>query len=309
MSFKFYFRLGGYGPPTTSFSQSLKFIGDRLEAEFGDDVEVRYIWNIMDLGYRGEDILWLVEHGFLTVAYQSTSYLTDRVPELGFVDLPFLFQNNKSARSSMDGALGNYLSRKIEEQINYKVLGYFENGFRHISNRLRPIHIPDDLKNMRIRVLPSDVQAKTFKLLGANPQRLDLTEAIEGVKSGTLDAQDNPFAHTVTYDVHKFHPYHTKSNHFYISRGIFANRTAFYSWPEKMKKIMEETVTEAIVFQRNLAENEAIDSQKIIEAEGHKVVELTETKHLSFVKAVASQHEEARSQFGNTMFDMISKEF
>ena len=89
----------------------------------------------------------------------------------------------------MDGALGNYLSRKIEEQINYKVLGYFENGFRHISIRLRPIHIPDDLKNMRIRVLPSDVQAKTFKLLGANPQRLDLTEAIEGVKSGTLDAQ------------------------------------------------------------------------------------------------------------------------
>ena len=68
MSFKFYFRLGGYGPPTTSFSQSLKFIGDRLEAEFGADVEVKYIWNIMDFGYRGEDSLWLVEHAFLTVA-------------------------------------------------------------------------------------------------------------------------------------------------------------------------------------------------------------------------------------------------
>ncbi|HIE79293.1 MAG TPA: hypothetical protein EYQ03_01145 [Nitrospinaceae bacterium] len=78
---------------------------------------------------------------------------------------------------------------------------------------------------------------------------------------------------------------------------------------EKMKKIMEEAVTEAIVFQRNLAENEAIDSQNIIEAEGHKVVELTETEHLAFVQAVASQHEEARSQFGTTMFDMISKEF
>ena len=48
MSFKFHFRLGGYGPPTTSFSQSLKFIGDRLEAEFGDDVEVNYIWNIKE---------------------------------------------------------------------------------------------------------------------------------------------------------------------------------------------------------------------------------------------------------------------
>ena len=56
MSFKFHFRLGGYGPPTTSFSQSLKFIGDRLEAEFGDDVEVKYIWNIMDLGYPSVSI-------------------------------------------------------------------------------------------------------------------------------------------------------------------------------------------------------------------------------------------------------------
>ena len=49
-------RMGGYGPPTTGFSRALKFIGDRLEAEFGDGVDVKYVWNIMDLGYRGEDI-------------------------------------------------------------------------------------------------------------------------------------------------------------------------------------------------------------------------------------------------------------
>ena len=180
MAQTYQFRLGGYGPPTTSFSKALKLIGDRLEANFGADVDVKYIWNIMDLGYKGEDILWLAEHGILTIAYQSTSYLTDRVPELGFVDLPFLFQNNNIARSSMDGALGDYLRDKTEERINYRVLGYFENGFRHISNRLRPIHVPEDLKDMRIRVLPSNVQARTFELLGAQPQRMDLTEAIEG---------------------------------------------------------------------------------------------------------------------------------
>lgn len=305
MSNKFYFRFGGYGPPTTSFSQALKLIGDRLQGEFGDDVDVKYIWNIMDLGYRGEDILWLVEHGFLSAAYQSTSYLTDRVPELGFIDLPFLFNNNETARSAMEGDLGTYLSNKIEEQINYRVLGYFENGFRHISNRLRPIHLPNDLKNMRIRVLPSDVQAKTFQLLGAEPLRLDLTEAIQGIKSGTLDAQENPFANTVTYGVHKFHPYHTKSNHFYISRGLFANRTAFYSWPSEIKDCLNMAIFEAIKFQRDMSEKEAIVSQKSIEAEGHTIVELTEEEHTAFVESVVSQHEEARSQFGNTMFKMV----
>src|SRR6516162_7440189 len=76
-------RMGGYGPATTSFSRGLKLIGDRLTAAFGDEVDVKYVWNIMDLGYRAEDILWLVEHGLLTLGYQSSSYLTDRVPELG----------------------------------------------------------------------------------------------------------------------------------------------------------------------------------------------------------------------------------
>ena len=307
MTQTYQFRLGGYGPPTTSFSKALKLIGDRLEINFGNDVDVKYIWNIMDLGYRGEDILWLVEHGFLTIAYQSTSYLTDRVPELGFVDLPFLFLNNNIARSCMDGSLGDFLRFKTEAQINYRVLGYFENGFRHISNRVRPIHLPEDLKDMRVRVLPSDVQAKTFELLGAQPQRLDLTEAIEGIASGRLDAQENPFANTVTYDIHKFHRYHTMSNHFYISRGIFANRTAFYSWPEDIKSVINEAVRDAISFQRDLAEQEAKDSRNIIELEGCEIVELTEEEHVSFVEAVKTQHDDARDQFGDAMFRMIDK--
>src|ERR1044072_9128316 len=80
-------RMGGYGPASTSFSRGLKLIGDRLMGALGGRVDVKYVWNIMDFGYRAEDILWLVEHGVLTLGYQSSRYLTDRVPELSFVDL------------------------------------------------------------------------------------------------------------------------------------------------------------------------------------------------------------------------------
>src|SRR2546429_9076434 len=95
-------RMGGYGPATTGFSRSLKFIGERLERQFGDRIEGKYVWNIMDFGYRAEDILWLVEHRLLTPGYQSLSYLTDRVPELGFVDLPFPFLKYDIARAPID---------------------------------------------------------------------------------------------------------------------------------------------------------------------------------------------------------------
>src|SRR6266571_5289184 len=127
-------RMGGYGPPTTGFSRALKRIGDQLQAEFGGGVAIKYVWNIMDLGYRAEDILWLVEHGLLTLGYQSSSYLTDRVPELWIVDLPFLFERTEAARAAIDGAFGRMLARKIEARVDYRILGFFENGFRHVSN-------------------------------------------------------------------------------------------------------------------------------------------------------------------------------
>ncbi len=299
-------RMGGYGPPTTAFSKALKFIGDRLKAEFGDGLDIKYVWNIMDLGYRGEDILWLVENGLLTLGYQSSSYLTDRVPELGFVDLPFLFKNNAQARAAIDGALGRHLTQKIEERIDYRILGYFENGFRQISNRLRPVRRPEDLAGMKIRVLPSDVQARTFRLLGAIPLKMDLTEAIDGVVNGTLDAQENPLANTVTYGVHKFHRYHTLSNHFYISRPVFAHRDTVDGWPDDLKAAMNKAVQDAIASQRGLAEQESIDARKEIENSGCEIVELTAAEHDEFVRAVRPQHEDAREIFGDEVFELAN---
>ena len=300
-------RMGGYGPATTGFSKSLTFIGDRLEKQFGDRVDIKYVWNVMDFGYRAEDILWLVESGVLTLGYQSSSYLTDRVSELSFVDLPFLFSRRDDARGAMDGKLGAFLAQKIEERVNYRILGWFENGFRHISNRLRPIHTPADLKGMRIRVLPSEVQARTFELLGAVPLRWDLTEAIAAIKAGTIDAQENPFANTVTYHVHKFHRYHTVTNHFYISRPIFLNRTAFDAWPADLQAAMREAVTAAVAFQRELAIEEDADARRALKEDGCEVVELTGAEHQKFVDAVQPQWADARKVYGDEMFAMMPR--
>jgi len=300
-------RMGGYGPPSTGFSKSLKFIGDKLEAQFGKDVALEYVFNIMDHGHKAEDILTLVEDGSMTLGYQSSSYLTDRVPELGFVDLPFLFSNNAQARGAMDGELGEFLVRKTEDRINYRILGWFENGFRHISNRLRPIHLPADMKGMKIRVLPSEIHKRTFELLGAVAMRMDLTEAIAMIKAGTLDAQENPLANTVTYGVHKFHKFHTLSNHFYISRPIFFHRPSFEAWPDELKSAMQRAVNEAVAYQRKLAVEEHDQSYKAIEAEGCEINALTPKEHEAFVAAVQPLLAEAHKTYGDAMFRMVPK--
>lgn len=300
-------RMGGYGPPTTCFSRSLRFIGERLEARFGADVDIKYVWNIMDFGYRAEDILWLVEDGILTLGYQSSSYLTDRIPELGVVDLPFLFADKDKARAAIDGELGGFLAGKIEERTNYRILGFFENGFRHISNRLRPIRTPADLAGMRIRVLPSQVQARTFELLGAVPLRWDLTEALAAIAAGTIDAQENPLANTVTYGAHKFHPFHTLSNHFYVSRPIFLHRAAFDAWPDALQHAMREAVRDAVVFQRELAIEEERDARAAIEQQGCAVVELTSGEQAAFAAAVQPLVAESRSVYGEELLRLAGR--
>jgi TRAP-type C4-dicarboxylate transport system substrate-binding protein len=263
-------RMGGYGPPTTSFSRSLKLIGDTLQAQFGDRIDVKYVWNIMDFGYRAEEILWLVEDGVLSLGYQSSSYLTDRVPELGFVDLPFLFEKRDQARSAIDGALGKYLAERIEARVNYRILGYFENGFRHISNRLRTLHTPAD-----------------------------------AIKAGTIDAQENPFANTVTYGVHKFHHFHTVTNHFYISRPVFLNRTQFDAWPKDLQEAMRAAVDRAVAFQRNLAIEEDREARAAIEAAGCEIGMLTSDEHAQFRAAVTPLLDDARKSYDAKMFEMI----
>jgi len=297
--------MGGYGPPTTSFSKSLTFIGDKLRAAFGERVVVDYVYNIMDHGYKAEDILTLVETGELTLGYQSSSYLTDRVPALGFVDLPFLFADNAQARAAMDGALGQYLARKVEERVGYRILGWFENGFRHVSNKLRPVRTPADMNGMSIRVLPSEVHKRTFELLGAVAMRMDLTEAIAMIKAGTLDAQENPLANTVTYGVHNFHKFHTLTSHFYVSRPIFLHRPSLEAWPRDVQQAMQQLVTDAVAYQRMLALEEQDAARRAIEAAGCAVVDLTPAEHAAFVDAVQPLLAAARNVYGEEMFRML----
>jgi TRAP-type C4-dicarboxylate transport system substrate-binding protein len=290
--------MGGYGPPTTTHSRAIKMMGDRLTAQFGKDVDIKYVWNVMDFGYKAEEVLWMSERGLLTLAYQSTSYLTERVPELEFADLPFLFASLEEARTAMDGALGDYLSRKIEERVpGYHMLGYFENGYRHVSNRVRPVHTPADMHGLKIRSLPSVMHSRTYEMLGAVPLIMDLKPAIAGIKAGEIDAQENPLANTVDYGVHKFHRYHTLTGHSYLSRGIYCNRAAFESWPAALQTAMMEATREAVLAQRELAVREEEVARKTIEDAGGEIVELTPDERAAFVRAVKPLHDEARTRF------------
>ena len=159
---------------------------------------------------------------------------------------------------------------------------------------MRTVRTPADLKGMHIRVLPSQIQKRTFELLGARPQIMDLTDAIRMIKAGEIDAQENPLTNPVTYRVHKFHRFHTLGNHFYISRPIFLRRPTFDAWPADLKEAMSRPLTEWVAFQRDLHIKEEEDAQSAIKAEGCEIVKLGAAKHDAFAAAVQRMYAEAK---------------
>jgi C4-dicarboxylate-binding protein DctP len=133
---------------------------------------------------------------------------------------------------------------------------------------------------------------------------MDLTQAIEMIKAGTIDAQENPLSNTVTYGVHKFHRFHTLSNHFYISRPIFLHRPAFDGWPAELKRAMASAVKDAVAFQRELHVEEEEAARRAIEAEGCKLTELTADEHNAFATAVRPLRDDARETYGRKLLDL-----
>ncbi len=300
-------RFGGYSPPDSTHSRAAVHFKEALASRVGGAVEVDHFWNVLDFGYRADDLLSMVECGLLTMCYFSTSYLATRVPELEIVDLPFLFEDEAHAHAAMDGALGNFLTEKTESATDFRVLGYWDNGFRHLSNRLRPVRSPGDLKGMRIRLQPNDVHIKTFERLGAVPVPVDLKIGIEKIVSHDVDAQENPLANTVTYGVTEHHRHITMSGHFFGARGLYAHRGSVDSWPEEVRTAVREAIREAIGVQRELALAKEKELRTGLEAEGVSFVDLTEGERAVFKDTTQPILDDARSRFGEKVFGLIAR--
>ena len=191
----------------------------------------------------------------------------------------------------MDGELGKLLARKTEERIGYRILGWFENGFRHISNRLHPLPSAADLRHAHPRAAERN-SAAHLRVPGRYAMRMDLTEAIAMIKAGTLDAQENPLANTVTYGVHKFHKFHTLTYAFLYFASRFP-RTARRSRPGRTisSAPMQQAVTRSgrLPAQTRVEEERGSRARSSRDA-GCEIVELTPKRARRLRRGGAAAH-------------------
>jgi TRAP-type C4-dicarboxylate transport system substrate-binding protein len=279
-------RLAGYAPTGSTHGRALDRIAAGLRAELGDGVTVEIDYNILDSGRPAQALLDDVEVGRTTLCYFSSSYLAQRVPGLGVIDLPYIFDSLDHAHAALDGPLGAALSERTQHATALVPLGYWDNGFRHISNRSRVIRSPADCRGVRIRLQPNWAQERFFRALGTEPVCNDLREGIALLTSGALDAQENPLANFVTYGIAALHPHVTLTGHVYGARGVYASARQLSAWSPRARDVLHDAVATAVTQQRAAAARVEAVLRAQLSRDGTHIVALSDREHAAF-RAVA----------------------
>ncbi|MGH8915325.1 MAG: TRAP transporter substrate-binding protein [Acidimicrobiia bacterium] len=297
--------IGGYGPQASAHGDGLETFRQAIESGTNGEVRVEVTWNIMDEGRPNTDLFELVEAGHMFMCYFSSSYLGGRVPELNVLETPFLFHDLESAHLALDGALGDSLRRAVRAKTGFEVLGFWDNGFRHLTNRLRPVHLPEDCRGMTVRLQPNAIHEELIRAWGAIPVAVELSEAIQLIARLDVDAQENPLANTVAYGVDQVHRHVTMSGHLYGARGLFAHRATWDSFDDDVRVLVSGAARAAIDVQRESAARLETGLRARLEAEGVEFVDLTAEERSAFVEASAPAIERAHQGVPEGLFAMV----
>ena len=293
---------GGYQPPTSIHNRAAEVFGSALTSRLGDVVRFELTGNVIDAGHKAGDLLTMVESGTLGLCYFSTSYLAERVPEFALLDLPFTIEDRQTAYAILDGALGRTLTERLHASSGYRVLGYWDNGFRHITNRRHAILSPADCEGLTIRTLFSDMHARAFRLLGFEPVALDVRDLLAAVAAGQIDAQENPLTNIYNFGIHEHHRYITLSSHFFGAAALLCNNDRFESWPSAVRDGVLMAAAEATRAQRAFAAEEDSRVLTRLAETSNEVVTLSDAERSAFIDAVAPLTDEQRQKFGDRLF-------
>ena len=277
--------VGGYGPEHSAHGAGLATFRDTVEGEIGGEVAVEITWNIMDEGRPNTDLFELVEGGEMFMCYFSSSYLGHRVPELNVLETPFLFDDLDAAHRALDGPLGEVLGEGVRLSTGFEALGFWDNGFRHFTNRLKPVRSPEDCAGMTVRMQPNAIHEELIRSWRAIPVAVELSEAIRLITSLEVDAQENPLANTVAYGVDRVHPYVTMTGHLYGARGLFANRATLESLPDDLQTIVRSAASTAVATQRIAAAAHEAELRGQLESTGTEFVDLSDDERAAFIEA------------------------
>lgn len=230
-------------PLTRANFEFKKLVEERSQGK----IEVRIVHSAQLGGVR--ENIEMVKAGTLSACIGDTAFLESFVPKFGVINMPFVFPDRDTAFALLDGPVGQELLREMEKA-GFKSLGLTENGFRHITNNVRPISTPDHLRGIKIRVQTNPVHLKVFRLLGANPIPMDWPEVYSALQQKVIDGQENPLSIIYPLKVYEVQKYLSLTGHFYGVFGVYMNKRLFDGLSADLQKAVDSSARESILWHR-----------------------------------------------------------
>jgi len=252
--------------------QGAKKFADLVEQKSGGKIKVR----LFPSGQLGGDLQTVssLQGGTLDMTVLNAGLLSSQVKEFGLFDLPFLFDSGKQADAVVDGPFGQKLAESLAPK-SLVGLGYWDLGFRNLTNSRRPVAKLEDIQGLKIRVLQSPLYIDLFNTLGANAVPLPFPELYTALEQKTVDGQENPATVIQTSKFAEVQKHLTFTRHIYNPQIVIFSKRVWDRYDPEEKKLIEGAAAEAKVYQRQVSRDAEAKAIEQLKAQGMQLTELS----------------------------------
>jgi len=294
-------KLGHIAEPKNPYGQGADHFAKLVAQKSNGEIEVK-VFPSSQLGGQKELIEGLI-YGTVDMALTGTAVLGQFQPQVALFDLPFLFKDRAHAYKSLD-SVGMDLGKALEPK-GIKLLGYMENGIRHLTNNVREVKSPADMKGLKIRVMNNKVYIEMMKALGASPTPMAFSELYSAMQQGTVDGQENPSAHIFTKRFYEVQKFASLTGHAYAPEPVLISMARWKKLSPKHQKIVLEAAKEAIDWQRKLSESK--DNKFWEQIKATKKMKITTVNRKPFENATKSVYKKMAPLVGADNIAKVKK--
>jgi len=230
--------------------------------------------------------------------------LGNEIVEFQALYMPYIFEGYDHINRFDGSEAGRILGGKLEDK-GAVLLGWWENGFRIITNSKRPIVKPEDMEGMKIRVGKSQMAIDTFEILGVNPTPIAISELYTAMQLGTVDGQENPTGRALSGKYYEVQDYLSVTHHQHVFEPLIMNKAKFDSLPENVQKVLLEAAAEVALQDRKAVADQEADELKQLEELGMKVNEVDLPAFRKAMQPLYEKYAEERGEEWRKLVEMI----
>ena len=228
------------------------------------------------------------------------------VKEFELFDLPFIFNDKQALYRVTQGPIGQNMLTKLESK-GIRGLAYWDNGFKMMTSN-RPMHLPTDMKGLKLRIQSSKVLDEQMRALGANPQVMAFSEVYQAMQTGVVDGSENPPSNIFTQKMHEVQKHLTVTNHGYIGYAVIVNKKFWEKLPADVRTQLEAAMKEATDYANNIAQQENDQALENIRKSGKTVIYVpTDAERAEWRKALLPVHKVMEERIGKELIASVNK--